>query len=1140
MRWLVGLMTVCLAALTCAVAYGDGASSGRSSGGGQAAAPRTAHGDLSASSALRVTRKRFPAFSMQPAFKGYRPEPGETIERYLSASSARVSDRAGHRSIVESTYPLRGRTPSGRLAPVDLSLRRHGSGFAPASAPVAVRFPGRIADGIAMGLGGGARVVVRPAGTRRAKAARLGSGKVMYANTGRDTDTLAQAMPSGVELFTQIRSPDSPATHAFRVGLPRGAVLRKRGRGAEIVRRGKRLGAVKPPLAWDAANRRVPVRLSVARKGMKLVVPHRGAGFAYPLIVDPLVESFQHWRTDPALDWLYWEFDAPSGFTWSRDGEWGPGAYLLTTGGDYRERWSSHARFAAPGDAHVYAAEFNLLRHQPPEGEPMCVSAGIFAGAANEFESPVWTQCEGFWDEEYGTCADGGGQYPDCDERAGSPSNEIRFQYSAPSSGERGAFGAANMGGALVKIGDRYDPVVQHDATPTHWAESHELSVSARDTGLGLRRIAVTSPTAPEWPGIEKTWDCDGSRFARSENRCPSDWETLSYLTGDGEIGAELPEGIQTLRAVAEDGLPQTSKPSDTTVRIDALAPHVEISGGLWDLKDRLVTANDPLDIHVEATDGVPDGPDSDRRAGVASIEVMVGDKRIGFESQTCEDSCPLALDAKLDLGALEGRQTVSVEVLDLAGHRFHDSWTINAPGPSLYAAELAEWRRTVERIVEEGSPEFTGPMPSPPAGWRTPSNCRFEDGEVRVCFDSVKQWQTALRGWLEANKVSGPDAARLPDMPRYDYGRDRVARWLARAAVFAFARVRENAADPEARRTVLIGFHHPVTIEYVETLAKTMGLAHARSLRGTFEEIAKPITAAAYENPELPEEPISFQIDAFYEEQLRGIEDILDGLKVDTRDESDEERGETEATMREVDEYRTALLGRAPFVTAVVADVEVAGLVEETGNIATPIKTAELLPQDAPLEAGNAPGTDRSMTADTDVGDPGPEAKPGETEPSGYMPGGWNGRTRVAGDNLKDTYMAFAWTQPGTLDWYQGDDPHERGFQAAAYPYEGDPVWSDGWSGGWESNLPDAYRAELVPDAKYPVFAIGSANGRALKFRAKYFGSFSTNGGRGESGTVVQAGQRTTRGGREPDHTTDVQAYPVEDSFHRIRVEWP
>lgn len=282
-------MTLCLVALTGAVAFGDRASDDRASDRAlrdraiqadargsarvwqkrernaltaaareERARSRTRHRDLSASSALRVTREQFPAFSSQPAFKGYRPKPGESIERYLHPGTARVSDRAGNRSIVESTYPLTGRTPSGRAAPIDLSLQRHGSDLAPASAPIEVRFPARIADGIAMKLGGGAGLVVRPAKTRKAKAARLGSGKVMYANTDLDTDTLAAAMPFGVELFTQIRSADSPAVHAFRVDLPRGATLKKRGRGAEIVRGGQRLGVVNPPLAWDADSQPVP------------------------------------------------------------------------------------------------------------------------------------------------------------------------------------------------------------------------------------------------------------------------------------------------------------------------------------------------------------------------------------------------------------------------------------------------------------------------------------------------------------------------------------------------------------------------------------------------------------------------------------------------------------------------------------------------------------------------------------------------------------------------------------------------------------------------------------------------------------------------------------------------------------------
>jgi hypothetical protein len=1175
-------VALCLVALTCAVAFGDRTPDRRADrvltdpaiqadARGSAlrwdkrqadtrtaaarqkrAKSRTRHRDLSASSAVRVTRQEFPAFASRPAFRGYSPKPGESVERYLHPTTARVADSAGNRSIVESTYPLTGRTPSGQSAPVDLSLQRSGSGFAPASAAVAARFPARISDGIAVGLGDGAELRVRPLKASKAKARRLGSGKVIYANSGVDTDTLAAAMPSGVELFTQIRSIDSPEVHTFRLDLPRGAALRKRGRGAEIVRGGERLGVVNPPLAWDADNRRVPVKMTVTGDRLRLAVRHRKADVAYPLMVDPLIENFQHWRTDPDIDWLNWTFDAPDGFEWSRDGEWGAGAYLFTTGGTYPDTWSSHASFAAPGDAYVYAAEFNLLRHQPPDGRPMCVSAGVFSGELQDYESPVFTECGEFWDVDYGTCVEG--QYPDCEERAGRASNAMRFQYWALGEGRRPAGGIANMGGALVKISDRKDPVVEHGDIPSGWAESHQLSFRARDTGLGLRRMTVSSPTAPGWAGVDKVWDCDGSRFAREEGRCSSEWEELEYLSSG------LPDGIQTLRVVAEDGLPQASRPSDATVRIDSTPPDVTLSGGLWELRDQVPSETDRLDIHVDAKDGVPDGQDSDRRSGVASIEIRVGDRQLAFDSQTCEDSCPLALDAELDLDSIDGPQTVTVEVLDQIGHRYFESWTINEPGPSLYASHLAEWIATVERQVEEASQEpLTGPMPTPPSSWRTPSNCRPEDAEVRVCFDFVKQWQNAVRTWLEENGVTRSTASRLPDMPRYEYARDRVSRWLVRAAGFAFERVREHVVDPDGRRTVLIGFHHPVTTEYLESLTERLGLAHAKSLRGTFEEIGKPITAGAYENPRLPEEPFLFQVDAFYEEQLSGIEDVVQGLEHDLDDETEEERVETEITIAEVDAYRTALLGRAPLVTGIVADVDVAGLLKETGDIASPIKTADLLVQEESLEADDAPGTDQSMPWYADVGDPGPDAEPGREEASGYMPSGWNGRTRVIDGDRKNNYFGLAWTQPGTLSWFQGDDPHDRGFQARVSPLEGDEIWSDGYSGGWWSNLPDAYRDELESDAKYKAFAIGSANGRALEFQKKYFGWFNTNEG-SNSGTVVQDGQRTTRPGHAdeeqwrlceahgyrdkaclfPDHTTEVQTYPVEDAYHRVRRDWP
>lgn len=642
----------------------------------------TRHRDLSARKARRVTRDEFPAFSSEPAFEGYRPRAGESVERYLHASAARVADRAGHRSIVESTYPLRGRTPAGRAAPIDLALQPHGTGFTPVSAAVRSRFPGRIASGIEMALEDDAGLVVRPVKARGAKAARLGSGKVMYANTDVDTDTLAAAMPFGVELFTQIRSIDSPEVHAFDVELPDGVAVRKSGRGAEIARGRDRLGFVNPPLAWDADNRRVAVRLSVTRDRLRLVVRHRSADVAYPVMVDPLIENFQHWRTDPNVDWLYWWFDTPSGFSWSREGAWGRGAYLVTTGTDYPHTWSSYSRFAAPGDAYVYAAEFNLLRHQPPSGGPMCVSAGIYSGAVNDYESPVWTRCGGFWDESFGTCVNGGGAYPDCNEGAGSPPNEMRLQYWAFGAGPRGPFGVANMGGALVKISDRNAPSVRHDSPPSGWASSHQLSVSARDTGLGLRRIGVTSPTAPAWSGAERTWNCDGSRFARYENRCSSSWETLGY-SADG-----LPEGAQTVRATAEDGLPRTSPASDTTVKIDRTAPDYEPGSPSGPLAPTSGWVGHPSpSLTVDVRDPSPSGGqvsgvryskiEFDRPGGPS--DTKDNDKADG-SAPPCDaqSGCRSTLQHTLGWNDVsDGTHDVRVSTEDAAGHPAQRTWTV-------------------------------------------------------------------------------------------------------------------------------------------------------------------------------------------------------------------------------------------------------------------------------------------------------------------------------------------------------------------------------------------------------------------------------------------------------------------------------
>ena len=82
--------------------------------------------------------------------------------------------------------------------------------------------------------------------------------------------------------------------------------------------------------------------------------------------------------------------------------------------------------------------------------------------------------------------------------------------------------------------------------------------------------------------------------------------------------------------------------------------------------------------------------------------------------------------------------------------------------------------------------------------------------------------------------------------------------------------------------------------------------------------------------------------------------------------------------------------------------------------------------------------------------------------------------------------------------------------------------------------------------------------NGKALKYRKRYFSWYNTDDAGSNSGTVVEEGQRTVRprNARERGYcwgrgqgrykfcffetgTNMIQEYPIEDQFHRIRKRW-
>src|SRR5207302_499420 len=173
-----------------------------------------------------------------------------------------------------------------------------------------------------------------------------------------------------------------------------------------------------------------------------------------------------------------------------------------------------------------------------------------------------WTNCTQLA-TNVGLCV--GGTWPNCDAAAGTANNEARLQYWALGNGTRAPYaGVKYLGGAVVYLNDRVNPTLQWSGDPAPsdgWTNSDgPFALLAQDSGLGVKTVTISSPSTPGWAGATLDTGCNGTRFDRAAGRCTNP-QTLNYSTSG------LPEGPQTLHAVATDAVGNQSSPIDYSVK---------------------------------------------------------------------------------------------------------------------------------------------------------------------------------------------------------------------------------------------------------------------------------------------------------------------------------------------------------------------------------------------------------------------------------------------------------------------------------------------------------------------------------------------------------------------------------------------
>jgi sugar lactone lactonase YvrE len=548
------------------------------------------------------------------------------IDRPLGETAAVVTSE-GHKQLLEGTEPIRTTDAEGNLAKINLTLERTAAGYEPINPEVDVSIPQSAEEGVEVGSEG---LQIAPAGVEEESEGRpFGEMEVFYPEAEEDTDLLVAPISTGVELFDQLRSKNSPETLRFQVQLPTGASLRAHGGAAEIVGTdGSLLAEVPPPSAVDSQGTEVPVQMQVEGDSLVLSIAHRQTEYAYPILVDPILQEayWQNWNEGHNLQlledgaWHWNTSEGPSssyvyGSTHCIYTCWGSGRglYMDTPNGNLpANRWGQWS-YSAPNaetylsrawisplwrDDHVNCSDSQY--HQPYDYVGMWIGPGWNSEPLYN-ESTKYGNDQGAANLEYW-------------------GNALIIGMGTSSGISIPCWRDIMAGGTAIWLEDLDRPSLSTSST-AQWTDKSpiRLNVSASDNGLGVQKFKATATNAS---GGGEEWWTNNSCSGLYEAPCPHVWNLgessqpqLNYSP------ASLPEGIDKLSVTAYDALEKPSwYTNEMTLRVDHSAPTIALSGTLTE-QEKLGAELPNYTIRAEAKDGNPESENpAEARSGLKSI----------------------------------------------------------------------------------------------------------------------------------------------------------------------------------------------------------------------------------------------------------------------------------------------------------------------------------------------------------------------------------------------------------------------------------------------------------------------------------------------------------------------------------------
>jgi hypothetical protein len=538
------------------------------------------HSDLNRSEAEELLEGVFGDGMEDPAL----PYDELDVEEFRSDYVAVVAPPApeGDAGLLSSLLPLRAETESGDKELVDLSLERSGDHFEPDNPLVDVEVPDDLAEGITI-PGSGITISIGTGETDRSASA-FNEASVFFPNVRPDSDFMVSAVPTGIETFTHLRSPDAPRSEVFELSLPSGARLESTGvGGARVVSsEGVQLLTISAPAAIDAAGDEVPATLEVDAHRLTVSVDPP-ADAAYPILLDPVFENY-NWNNGVIVGKDDWEAASQPGFTtyanWgldigSNEGPTSPGyqgqfnyhvpRYYLDKQGGYGVP-SSYIRgmkfwnvnFYIPGTGPWDAYPFVQMGLWSEEQQQF-VSSYTRMGTEGKLTDPNWV---------YSLV---------------NANNNVAVKHGgvalATFSSWNGPPRHLTVMQASVEVSDNDSPEFKEIGGVAEWVNATQgsaLKYRATDTGLGIHRIGLHYPGALGGMGYSQTGiGCFGTASYPCPREANSGWRPISYNP------ALMPQGENWVSLEAIDPIDHTSPFEVGRIKVDHTAPEAAVGGTL-------------------------------------------------------------------------------------------------------------------------------------------------------------------------------------------------------------------------------------------------------------------------------------------------------------------------------------------------------------------------------------------------------------------------------------------------------------------------------------------------------------------------------------------------------------------------------